>query len=890
MAIVTFQQGVNNYTSALDTVLKQGSPSTAFGTTISIGPDGDASKEIQTLIAFDSLFGSGAGQIPLGATITSASLTLQTTNGSGNGGALYRMLSDWGNGSTWNSLGSGIQTDGTEAVATPDVTVGSVAIGSRDFDVTTSLQAWAAAGTTTEAHNAANQGWLFETSSTDGWFVDSSEGATKPLLSVTYTLDGPPPLAGVTVTQSGGSTAVTEGGTTDTFTVALASAPSANVTISIAGDADVTGSPTSLTFTPANWQSPQTVTVTAEDDTTVEGTETATVNLTASSADASYNNFTIAPVTVTVTDNDTAPPPPSGSTTVTFREGVNGYTGTLDTMLKQASPTAGSGTATTLRVDAGTGVEVQTLLGFDNLFGPGPGQIPLGATITSATLTLQTTNGSNNGGSLYRMLSDWNNASTWNSLTNGVQIDGSEAVAIADATVGVATTGSSKVVDVTKSLQAWASAGTTAEAHNAANQGWLFKTPSTDAWDFDSSEATTRPLLSVTYTLDGTPPPPAAGVTVTQSGGSTAVTEGGATDTFTVALTSAPTANVTITISGNADVTGAPTPLTFTPANWQTAQTVTVTAVNDTTVENTETAIVSLTSASTDSRYNSLSIPSVSVTVTDNDNETAPPPITARIVKVTDLTSAPYKSADAKGYGVGDPSGLAYVPGLQKLFIADSEHDESPYLSSSTLFSLGPNGAVQAYSLTSFTKEPTGLAYNPNNGHLYITDDDKQEVFWVDPANPSKMLGSFDTASLGFLDSEDPKFDPVTGHMFMLDGSLKKIFELTDQGVLVGSTALPSVMSDAEALAYDPTHEVFFVASGKSPNIWELDRNGNILATINVLGSSSPKPIPKGLELAPSSDPTDGNKMSLYVADYGVDQRNDGRLFEIDLGSGWLIA
>ena len=38
------------------------------------------------------------------------------------------------------------------------------------------------------------------------------------------------------------------------------------------------------------------------------------------------------------------------------------------------------------------------------------------------------------------------------------------------------------------------------------------------------------------------------------------------------------------------------------------------------------------------------------------------------------------------------------------------------------------------------------------------------------------------------------------------------------------------------------------------------------------------------LELAPSSDPSDGAKLSLYVADYGADQANDGRLFEIDLG------
>ena len=39
------------------------------------------------------------------------------------------------------------------------------------------------------------------------------------------------------------------------------------------------------------------------------------------------------------------------------------------------------------------------------------------------------------------------------------------------------------------------------------------------------------------------------------------------------------------------------------------------------------------------------------------------------------------------------------------------------------------------------------------------------------------------------------------------------------------------------------------------------------------------------LELAPSSDPNDDpGKLSLYVADYGVDQVSDGRLFEINLG------
>jgi hypothetical protein len=67
-----------------------------------------------------------------------------------------------------------------------------------------------------------------------------------------------------------------------------------------------------------------------------------------------------------------------------------------------------------------------------------------------------------------------------------------------------------------------------------------------------------------------------------------------------------------------------------------------------------------------------------------------------------------------------------------------------------------------------------------------------------------------------------------------------------------------------------------------------LDRNGGLLDTITLLGGY---PRPGGtrvnvtdFELAPSSDPNDDpGRLSLYVADYGSDQVNDGRLFEINL-------
>ena len=112
-----------------------------------------------------------------------------------------------------------------------------------------------------------------------------------------------------------------------------------------------------------------------------------------------------------------------------------------------------------------------------------------------------------------------------------------------------------------------------------------------------------------------TPP----GVTVNQSGGSTNLTEGGATDTYTVVLDSAPTANVTITINAGTQVAVAPASLTFTPLNWNTAQTVIVSAVDDAFVEGPHIGIITHTSTSGDIAYNVIVIAGVTANITDND-------------------------------------------------------------------------------------------------------------------------------------------------------------------------------------------------------------------------------------------------------------------------------
>jgi len=58
-----------------------------------------------------------------------------------------------------------------------------------------------------------------------------------------------------------------------------------------------------ITFTPANWNTPQSVTITAIDDTLLEYTETFDIVLTLTSSDPNYNNLSYT-IPVSIDDND----------------------------------------------------------------------------------------------------------------------------------------------------------------------------------------------------------------------------------------------------------------------------------------------------------------------------------------------------------------------------------------------------------------------------------------------------------------------------------------------------------------------------------------------------------------------------------------------------------
>src|SRR6476469_9623161 len=132
--------------------------------------------------------------------------------------------------------------------------------------------------------------------------------------------------AGVTVNPISGLV-TTEAGGTATFTVKLNSQPSANVSIGLSSSnsAEGTVSSNSLTFTSANWNQPQTVTVTGVDDSVADGSKTYNiVTAAAVSTDSNYNNFNPDDVSASNSDNETPGITINPTSTTATEGGANG--------------------------------------------------------------------------------------------------------------------------------------------------------------------------------------------------------------------------------------------------------------------------------------------------------------------------------------------------------------------------------------------------------------------------------------------------------------------------------------------------------------------------------------------------------------------------------------
>ena len=115
-------------------------------------------------------------------------------------------------------------------------------------------------------------------------------------------------IAGLTIAQSDDATLVTEAGTTDSVSVALALQPDTSVVLAVSSsdEGEATVSPATLTFTAETWNTAQWVTVTGADDSEIDGQQVSVITIAVDTAqsDPMYDSLPPETLEVTTADNE----------------------------------------------------------------------------------------------------------------------------------------------------------------------------------------------------------------------------------------------------------------------------------------------------------------------------------------------------------------------------------------------------------------------------------------------------------------------------------------------------------------------------------------------------------------------------------------------------------
>lgn len=540
-----------------------------------------------------------------------------------------------------------------------------------------------------------------------------------------------------------GSLTVRENVGTTSFTVRLATKPSADVTVPVSsekpGNADV--NPATLTFTPINFSAPQTVTVTITDNLIDDGDANdiaQNFNIVlgqTNSADTNYDQLdTLVPITIQ--DNDTAGitiSPVSGLRTredgggnpVQFSIRLNSQpTGSVTIPLSSNKPNEGTISVTSVTFDDTNFNTPQTvtITGVDDFVDDGdvPYEIVTG--------TVQSSDPK------YGILNPVNvSVTNVDNDTSGVTVTPTTGLRTGEdrtnATFTVVLTSqptTNVFVNLTSSDTTEGSPAPTRVLFNTSN----WNTPQTitvrgvddaiDDGDVNYLILTTITSADAVYKLIN----PAdvqvtnvdndtAGITLSTTG-PLVTTEAGTTASFTIKLNSQPTSDVKILLSSSKTTEGtvSPASVTFTAANYSVAQTVTVTGVNDNQQDgHVNYSIVTSTVSSSDTKYGGVNPPDVAARNLDNDDTSAP--IVAITSPKPNENLRNLRIVTGTASDVRDPN-VFFVSGIQRVEITLRRFDnpatpgnEAGYYNPTTKrYEVAANPGTQRIA----------ASYNPNTG------------------------------------------------------------------------------------------------------------------------------------------------------------------------------
>lgn len=712
-----------------------------------------------------------------------------------------------------------------------------------------------------------------------------SNGVYGQIGQYTVGIDAPP--AGITVTPASNTMTTGEDGRATSFTVALQTAPTANVTIPISSSnsAEGTVSAASLVFTSANWDIPQVATITGVSDGILDDDSAYSVVIGAAvSADAEYSGLDPADISVINLDNDV----------VGFLYYVDGAT-IQRSRVSGAQPetlidlialygTSSTYTPNHLGVDLAHGKLYWTDSSADriqrsNLDGSNV-QTVISGGVGLGGLSLDTAAGKMywvNGvvGKIQRANLD---GTAIEDLVTGlplsvrdIALDSAAGkfywIQLTEHTIQRANLNGSNVETVwtgTASAKPYAIALDTGAGKmywadfgdhriRRANLDGSNEQVVVDAGAFSEGSAdSTVQVIAVAldvsagkiYFGDGTlkagyranfdgsgiaavvsTQQRLRGIAIAHPGPEISVThrtglvtsENGGSDIFRVSLTTQPTGDVTIALSSSDTTEGtlSTSSLTFTPANWNVTQTVTVSGVNDTVVDgDIAYTIVLAPAVSTDLNYQSFNPADVSLVNLDDDV------LPTKFYVVNDATQNQTYEYNASGglvesYNLNSgntaPRGAASTIASDKVWVVDANRNVYVYnpagglLGSWTAGTLASNATVE------------GIATNGTD--VWIVDAKSDKVFKYTGA-ASRLSGSQNAASSFSLNSgnANPKDIVTDGASLWVvnDASTDKVFKYSVAGALLGSWTIDAANTAPTGIAIDPASvsDIWIVDSG----------------------------------------------------------------------------
>jgi uncharacterized protein YjiK len=274
----------------------------------------------------------------------------------------------------------------------------------------------------------------------------------------------------------------------------------------------------------------------------------------------------------------------------------------------------------------------------------------------------------------------------------------------------------------------------------------------------------------------------------------------------------------------------------------------------------------------------------------------APPQVAATLVR-TILTSQLSPPSP-------DPSGITYIASTDQLFVSDGEVDEMSIFHNANYYLMTRTGAlVDTGVSTRYSNEPTGVSYDARTGHMWVSDDDKREVFDITRGTDGRfgtsddVVKSFDTLVFGDDDTEDVTIDTAAGNLYAVDAINTEIYKIQPgsngkfDGVPPAGDDITSHWDtgvfgarDNEGIAYHPTRGTLLLLDGPSRRVYEFDTSGILLDTVDITAAAARAAA--GITVAPST--TEANRLNLFIVDRGVDNdghptENDGKIYEMSV-------